>query len=296
MFENYNFVDYLINIVLAIIMFGIGLSLTVKEFRNIFAYPKSLLTALTVQLFIIPVIAFIVAWFSPITPEARTGIVLVSLCASGASSNLLTHLFRGNVALAISMTTINSFITLFSIPLISTLALNIFLGINRSIELPVLETIIQIFVVTIIPAALGVYFRKLKEDFALKLEKHLRYILVILLGMVFSVKIFFAEGSGGTGIELKDALAVLPPLLILNVLAMLTGLIVGMPLKIPFADRFTISIEVGLHNTALALLIAGTIIKSPEMEKPAIVYAAFSFFTAALFVYVVKKFGKKNPG
>jgi bile acid:Na+ symporter, BASS family len=289
MFSTYSLIDLLISLVLALIMMGIGLTLSISDLKKIFSQPRSLITALAVQLLIIPVLAFAIAFLSTLNDAEKAGIVIVSLCASGASSNLITHLFKGNVALAISMTTINSFITLLSIPVLSNLALYLIMGVNREIQLPVLETILQIFVITIIPAAIGVYIRIIKENLANKMENPLKYALTIMLAIVFIIKIFFNEKEGGTGISFSETHHIIPYMLLLNFLAMTVGLIVAKFLKLPFTDQFTISIEVGLHNTALALLIAGTILKSPDMEKPAVVYAMFSFFTAIIFVFLAKK-------
>jgi bile acid:Na+ symporter, BASS family len=294
MFLSYTLTDILINVVLALIMLGIGFSLTITDFKKIFNHPRSLLTALSVQLFIVPIIAFVIAFLSGLTDAEKVGMVLVSLCASGASSNLITHLFKGNVALAISMTTINSFITLLSIPILTNVALKIFMGIETEVHLPVGDTILQIFIITIVPAAIGVYIRRTKENIAIKLEKPLKYILTLLLALVFTIKIFFGQASGGTGISFSETIHILPFMLLLNVFTMTAGLLVAKILKLPFTDQFTISIEVGLHNTALALLIGGTILNMPEIEKPAVVYAMFSFFTAVIFVYLVKKFTRKT--
>jgi BASS family bile acid:Na+ symporter len=291
---GYSFVDVLINLVLAVIMLGIGLSLTPRDFRNIFVRPKSLLTALGIQLFIVPFFAFLIAALSGLPEPMKVGLVIVSLCASGASSNLITHLFKGNVALAISMTTINSLITLLSIPLLVNLALYIFLGVHREIRLPFWETMLQIFLVTIIPATIGVIIRKWKEKLALALERPLKIILPILLATVFTIKIFVGESYGGSGISFQEVLLLILPLFILNLLAMTSGFFGGRLLRLPFRDQFTISIEVGLHNTALALLISGTILQNTDMEKPALVYAMFSFFTAILFVALIKAIFRPN--
>lgn len=288
MFSDYLFIDFFINLVLAIIMLGLGLSLTLNDFRNIFVHPRSLITALAIQLFIVPLIAFGIAWFSPLSPPMKAGMVIVALCASGASSNLITHLFKGNVALAISMTTINSLLTLLSIPLVATLTLRIFLGVESNISLPIPETILQIFLITVFPAAIGVFIRHKRKNFALSAEKPLKYILPVMLATVFTIKIFFGESSGGTGITFHEVLHIIPYMLLLNFMAMAAGFFGGRAIRLPFPDQFTISIEVGLHNTALALLISGTILNSPEMEKPAVVYAMFSFFTAIIFVVVIK--------
>ena len=294
MFVAYNFIDILINLVLALIMLGIGLSLRISDFKGIFMHPRSLITALTVQLFIIPIIAFCIAWISGLTDSEKVGIVIVSLCASGASSNLITHLFKGNVPLAISMTTINSFITLISIPLMTNLALYVFMGVGKNIRLPVLETILQIFMITIVPAGIGILIRMKKERLAQKTERPLKFILPVLLALVFTLKIFLGKTSGGTGITLTETLQIIPFMLLLNFMAMFAGFLIARLIKLSFSDQFTIAIEVGLHNTALALLIAGTILRDVAMEKSAVVYAMFSFFTVVLFVYFIKLVFKRK--
>lgn len=285
----WNISDFLVNAVLGLIMFGIGLSLTLPDFKNIFFRPKSLIIALGIQLLLIPAAAFLIAFLSPMNPEMKIGLVLVSLCASGASSNLVTHLFRGNVALAISMTSINSFVTLLTIPLLANLALIVFLGHGSEIILPVGKTILQIFLVTLIPASAGVFVRHIFPKTAISLEKPLKFIMPAMLAAVFSLKIFSGEQSGGTGITLDDIFHIFPYMLLLNLAAMLLGFYVSGFFRVSFKDQYTTSIEVGLHNTALALLIAGTILRLPDMEKPALVYAMFSFFTAIIFVWLIKR-------
>jgi BASS family bile acid:Na+ symporter len=289
--SGYHYIDILVNAVLAIIMFGLGLSLTLKDFKHIFLNPKAIITCLSVQVFVIPLIAFCIALLSGLNPEQKVGIVLVAVCASGASSNLITHLVKGNVALAISMTTLNSFITLLTLPFIVSMALLLFLGKESQITLPVGETVLQIFLVTIVPASIGLYIRKMQEHFAIKMERPLKFILPLLLGVVFTLKIFGGEKQGGSGITIADTLRIFPYVLLLNFLAMLAGYYISKLMRLNFRNQFTIAIEVGLHNTALALLVAGTILQSPEMEKPALVYAMFTFFSAFLFIYIIK--GKK---
>ncbi|MFN8259092.1 MAG: bile acid:sodium symporter family protein [Bacteroidales bacterium] len=285
---NIHLVDILINSVLAFIMLGVGLSLTVEDFKKILIYPKALITGLTVQIFLVPGIAFLIAFLSPISAEQKVGIVLVSTCASGASSNLITHLVRGNVALAISMTTVNSFLTLVTLPFTVNIALYIFLHSNQEINLPYLNTILQIFMVTLLPAFIGVMLRKISIGFATKMEKPLKIILPTILFSVFAIKFLAAENHGGSGITRHEMFELFPPMLILNFLAMFAGYIIAKFMKLNFQKQFTIAIEVGLHNTALALVVAGTIIRSPEMEKPALVYALFTIFSAILFVYFLK--------
>lgn len=285
---DYHYIDVFVNLVLAIIMFGLGLSLTIHDFKQIFINPKAIITSLSVQILVIPIIALLIASLSGLNSEQKVGIVLVSVCASGASSNLITHLVKGNVALAISMTTLNSLITLLTLPFVVSIALYLFLGKESHITLPVGETIMQIFVVTIVPASVGIYIRKIATRFAIGMEKPLKFILPVLLGLVFTFKIFGGEKQGGSGITFSEGINIFPYVLLLNLLAMLAGYYIAKMMRLDYRNQFTIAIEVGLHNTALALLVAGSILKSPEMEKPALVYALFTFFSAILFVYAVK--------
>jgi bile acid:Na+ symporter, BASS family len=285
---DYHVVDFLVNLVLFIIMFGLGLSLTLLDFKQIMVNPKAIITCLSIQIFVIPVIAYCIACLSGLSQEQKVGIVLISACASGASSNLITHLVRGNVALSISMTTLNSFLTLLTLPFIVSMSLDLFLGRQSEITLPVTETIIQIFLVTLVPAALGIYVRNISTRFAERMEKPLKIILPILLGLVFTFKIFGKESQGGSGITYMEAVRIFPFVLLLNVVAMFTGYYIAKLMKLSFRNQFTIAIEVGLHNTALALLVSGTILQTPDMEKPALVYAMFTFFSAILFVFAIK--------
>lgn len=286
--SDFHYVDILINTVLAIIMLGVGLSLEFKDFKQVIIAPKAIISGLAIQIFIIPLIAFGIAFLSGLTPEQQVGIVLVSTCASGASSNLVTHLVRGNVALAITMTSFNSILTLITLPFIVSVAIFVFLAKDAQISLPFGETILQIFLVTIIPAFVGILIRKIKTSFAVGMEKPLKIILPVLLCIVFVIKIFAGEKQGGSGITFSEVLYIFPSVLALNILAMTVGYYISKWLKLEYRDQFTIAIEVGLHNTALALLVAGTILNSAEMEMPALVYAMFTFFSAFLFVYVVK--------
>jgi bile acid:Na+ symporter, BASS family len=292
--EGYDLSDFVVTGTLALIMAGIGLSLTGTDFKNIFLRPKAIITALSVQLIIVPALAFLIASISGLSEEARVGLVIISACASGATSNLITHLFRGNVALAISMTTINSLVTVVWVPFVIKIALWTFMRKTAEISLPFFETVLQIFLVILIPASFGMLIRAIRKEMALKLEKPLKYILPTLLAVVFSIKLFGGESLGGSGMTFREGIGIFPWCLLLNLLAMWAGYITARIIKLQFRNQFTVAIEVGLHNTTLAFLVAGALLHSTEMEKPAIVYAMFSFFTAVIFVYILKKYIK--PG
>jgi BASS family bile acid:Na+ symporter len=285
-------IDILISIVLAFIMFGIGLSVPAVKFRNIFVYPRAMIIGLASQMIGLPVLAFIVAYFSGLPPIYQVGIIILAACPGGTTSGYITYLFKGNVALSISLTSINSLITLISIPVVVNLGLLAFFGTTTEIHLPVLETVIKIFGVTIIPATLGVLMRAWKPLVAEKVEYPLKIVFSILFAVVLIIMVFAGEQEGGSGITIYQIFQLLPVLLIINLASFVIGFLSGKLPGLGYKTSFTIGIEVAMQNTTLAFLVGNTMLHSHEMIKPALVYAMFSFFTALLFSAVMKKLNK----
>lgn len=301
---EYNFADILISSVLALIMFGIGLSLTFQNFKNIFLFPKAIITGLSAQMLVLPIIAFLFAIFSDLPAEWKVGLIILAVCPGGTTSNFITYLLNGNTALSVSMTTINSFLTLFSIPFIVNIGLIYFLGENTEFHLPFLKTILQIFYITIIPASIGVLIKSKLPMIANRLNSQIsipisilktmkfnliKSITIVLLGIVFAIKLFASEGSGGTGLTRNDFIQLLPIGLLFNATGLLFGYFVSVAMNLKDRTPMTIGIEVGLQNTTLAFLVAGTLLQNSEMQKPALVYAFFSFWTAIIFGLITKR-------
>jgi BASS family bile acid:Na+ symporter len=291
-FGFYSYIDIFISLVLGFIMFGIGLSLTPQNFRNIAVYPKSFLVGLSAQMIALPLIAFMIADVSNLSLPYKIGLILLAACPGGTTSGFITYFFKGNVALSITLTAINSILTLFSIPFITNLALQHYYGERTVIHLPFLETVIQIFMVTILPASLGVLFKYFKPQTADRIQKPLKFILIFALAVVFVIKFFASEQHGGTGISMGEFMQILPFALLLNVACMLTGYFVGILSKLGKRNSYTISVEAAVHNTTLAFLIAGALLQNQHMVKPSLVYSLFSFWTALLWSMVVKKLNK----
>jgi bile acid:Na+ symporter, BASS family len=284
--------DLLISIALAFIMFGIGLSVPVASFRNIMVYPRSMIIGLSSQMIGLPILAFAVAWLSGLPPVYQVGIIILASCPGGTTSGFLTYLFKGDVALAISLTSINSFITLITIPLIVNLGLLFFFGTTTEIHLPVLDTIIQIFMVTILPATAGVLLRNWKQSLAQRLEGPLKIIFSALFAIVLAVMVFAGEKEGGSGITLDEIFYLLPVLLIINLFSFVLGFLSGKVTGLGYRKSFTLGIEVSMQNTTLAFLVGNTILHSHDMIKPALVYAMFSFVTAMIYSAVTKKLNR----
>lgn len=285
-------IDILISVVLAFIMFGIGLSVPAVSFRNIFVYPRAMIIGLTSQMIGLPILAFAVASLSGLPPVYQVGIIILAACPGGTTSGFLTYIFRGNVALAISLTSINSLITLISIPIVVNLGLLAYFGTTTAIHLPVVETVIKIFGVTILPAVIGVLIRSWKPAFAKKAEVPLKIVFSTLFAIVLIIMIFAGEQDGGSGITTPQIFQLLPVMLIINVVSFAFGFLSGKLPGLDFKTSFTIGIEVSMQNTTLAFLVGNTMLHSHEMIKPALVYAMFSFITALIYSAIMKKINK----
>ena len=178
---SFTFIDILISIVLASIMFVLGLSLTADSFKNIILFPKAFFIGLGSQMIVLPLLAFIIVMFSNLPDVYKVGIIILAVCPGGTTSGFVTFLLKGNVALSISLTAVNSLLTIFSIPLIVNIALHYYMHKDVAVHLPMLTSIIQIFFVTLLPTTLGVILRSLKPIIAEILQKRIKYILIITI-------------------------------------------------------------------------------------------------------------------
>jgi len=282
-------INILLNIVLGMIMFGLGLSLTREDFRHLFDQPRALSIGLASQILLLPFLAWIVALQSGLGAEMQVGIMILSVCPGGITSNLVSYYVKGNVALAIRLTVCNALLSLITVPALVNLFLQHFMNNGRMIELPFWKTMFDIFVVTIMPAIFGMLARHSYTSHALKIEKNLNIILTILLIVVFAFKFLAGNEKGGTAMTIADLQKLSVWMIALNIGSMLIGYLAGLLGRVSFRNRITIAVEVGLHNTALALLIAGDKLKIPAMEKPALVYALYSFAITFLVAWAFMK-------
>jgi bile acid:Na+ symporter, BASS family len=285
----FSFLDLLLSFILAFIMLGVGLSLTPGSFKNLILFPKPLVVGLTSQIIILPVLAFLITLFSNMSLPFKVGLIILASCPGGTTSGVLTYFFKGNVALSIIFTSINSILTLFTIPFIVNLGLLYYYGKSTIIHLSYLETIIQIFAITIVPAFIGVLIRKYKPHFASRAQRPIKVLLIFALAIVFTILFFAGNKTGGTGITFEEILNILPWVLLLNALCMAWGFLLGIITKLGIMNSYTIGIEASVHNTTLAFLVAGTLLHEPDMVKPSLIYAMFSFWTAIIYTFIIKK-------
>jgi len=281
------FSDYFLPVTLAIITLGMGLSVTVRDFKNVFFRPRAVIVGILCQIFLLPIVAFSIALFTNIDPYFKVGLIIIAACPGGATSNLITYLLEGNVALSISMTALNSIITLISIPVNVSIALLVFIHADAEISLPVGETILKVFLLTIVPAYVGIRIRNRRTALAEKLHQPLKVILPFILLLVYLGVLFIDEGAE-TATRL-DFLNLLPYAFILNVASMLLGWIVSRLTRLKKRDRYTVAIEVGLQNSALAIFVASTLLENQVMAMVAVVYGSFTFFSTGLLAWGIKR-------
>jgi BASS family bile acid:Na+ symporter len=220
--------------------------------------------------------------------------MILAACPGGTTSGLVTYLFRGNVALSVSLTIINSLLTIFTIPIIVNFSLDYYLHQKVSISLPLIDTVIHIFIITILPAIAGLYLKRIYPEFSAFLQKYLKYLLIILLAAVYSVKFFADIATGGSGITRVEVFEILPYAIAFNLLSYMFSIGIGRLTKLNMRDTLTIALEVSLQNTTLALLIGGTLLQNQDLIKPALIYAMFSFWISIILGILTISLHKKK--
>jgi BASS family bile acid:Na+ symporter len=273
---------------LAIIMLGMGLSLALGDFKRLFKHPKAILTGLLNQLVLLPIAGFSIMYFFDLPPVYAVGVILIAACPGGPTSNLLTFMAKGDAALSISLTAFSSLITIFTIPFIVNLAMEIYFGSGQYVALPVVQTILQIMVITIIPVSLGMFIKYRSPKTAKKFEKAVKIasgilITVIILGAILKQRDIVIPAFKQVGL----------PILILNIVTIFVGFYSAKLLGLNFRQSSTVSIESGIQNGTLAIAIAAgtTLLDNPQMAIPPAVYSILMFISGALVVYW---YGKKN--
>jgi BASS family bile acid:Na+ symporter len=183
------FTAVLLPIGLAIVMLGMGLTLLPEDFQRITRYPKAVAVGLASQLLFLPIVGFLVASVVPMQPEIAVGLMIVAICPGGPSSNLITYFAKGDVALSVTLTALSSAITVFTIPILGNLALRYFIGQNAAIALPIPRTMLQIFIITLVPVGLGMWIRQQFPDLARRLEKVTNRLAVAILVAIITAVI-----------------------------------------------------------------------------------------------------------
>lgn len=274
---------------LFIIMFGMGLSLKIADFTRVIQQPKAAMVGISAQLIVLPLIAFALAIAFQLPAELAVGLMIISFAPGGVTSNVFTNLAKGDVALSISLTAVASLVTAFTIPLLTLMSMNYFIGEAEAFELPLLKTIIKLLVITVVPVAIGMFIFAKWQGLANKIEPVIRIFSVVILFLII-LAIVLKNKAQMVDFFVQAGLATLT----LNVLVLGFGYFIGKVLKLSQAQSISIGYEVGIQNGTLALLVAGTIIGNSTMMIPAVTYSILMFVTGFIFGWLIKK-AKPNP-
>ena len=271
-------------VVLILVMFGLGLSLTLDDFKRVFAFPMAAAIGLGAQLIGVPLVAFVLAYMWAPTPAIAVGLVILAACPSGVTANAYSFASRADVALCVTLTAITSVITVLTIPFLTYLALQFFFEEGQVPDLPVAEMLRALAIVTVIPVSIGMTARAMMPILARWLLEPLRRVTLILL-------LFVIVGATLSGYEAIRENFVRAGLLVasMNLLTMGIGYGLARLARLPAAQVVTITFEVGVQNLTLALLVILTVLREPDLAIATLLYSAVMPVTALGFMYMARR-------
>ncbi len=268
---------------LAVIMFAMGLTLVLDDFKRVLVQPKDFAVGAFGQMILLPAVTFGLVSFWPMDPEFAVAFMILAACPGGVTSNVLTFMARGDTALSISLTAVISLVSVFTIPLITSFALVHFMG-AAGVDLPIGETIVKIFGLVTVPVVLGMIVRHFASGFAQRIERFMRHAATALLILIILVAVYSQRAT------IVDAfLQAGPASLVLNIVMMLIGYYLAVLFRAGRRQRICISLEVGVQNSATAIVIAGSMLGIEKMIIPPGIYGLLMFGTAGLFIYWVTR-------
>jgi BASS family bile acid:Na+ symporter len=277
--ESNIFTSLILPIALGTMMLGMGLSLVPEDFQRVGKYPKAVAIGLISQLLILPLIGLAIAKLLPMQPAIATGLMILALCPGGVSSNLVTFLAMGDVALSVTLTALSSLITVFTIPIFANLASQHFFGQGAVVELPIGTTIGQIFAITFLPIAIGMSIRQFVPKLSTKLEKVTSISATILLAVIILLLII-KEWSRLPNFIVQVGIGVL----LLNTLSMGAGFYLSKLFNLNYKQQICISIEVGMQNGTLAIAITAGLLNNPDMAIPGAIYSLLMYLTGCMAI------------
>jgi BASS family bile acid:Na+ symporter len=276
--------DLLLPLSIGIIMFGLGLSLTMDDFRRVARYPLAVGFGLFLQVVLLPFAAVLIAIALKLRPELALGLMLVAAAPGGATANIYSHLAKGDVALNITLTAVNSVIALITLPIVINLSLEYFYGTGQYVP-PPHRKIVEVAAIILIPVLIGMFVRARSEAFAKRMEKPVKIFSIAVLTILIFAAIYIERAN-----LLSSIVAVGLACLLFNVVSMLTGYLAPLALKLPERQAIAITMEIGIHNTALAIYVALNVLNNPAASLVPGIYTLCMYLTATLFaVYVSKR-------
>lgn len=276
------FTQILLPFSLALIMFGMGLSLTIRDFTRLWKAPISIGAGLIGQIIIMPLIALGICALFDLSAPLAVGLMILAACPGGTLSNVISQLAKANLALSVSLTAISTFICVFSTPFIIQFAMVHFAG-EQAVEFSLLGTAIGLFVVTLVPVMIGISIRHHFTALALRAEVYFqRFSLAFMIIMIIALVIKERH------LLVSSFEQVFFACLALNLVSIIMGLLLAKTFSLSFNDAITLGIEVGIQNATLAILIAISFLKSPQFAVTAGVYGLAMYIGPLILVFWAK--------
>ena len=276
-------VTNILPLALAFIMLTLGLGLTGQDFIRVINQPKDFLIGLLSQIILLPIVAFIIIKIWPISPELAIGVMIIASAPGGVTSNILTSLARGDVALSISLTAVISLLSVITVPFVVLTSVDL-LGLNNITEnISLLSMAIQMFLIVAAPTFLGMIIRKYANNFTLKFEPTAKKIsvalfIVVLIGAILSEKENLVNYFAQAGLIT----------LLLNILMMILAYNLAKIFGSGSQQKKAISIECGLQNGTLAIFVGTVLFGGGVYIIPAATYSLIMFLTSILFVFFLR--------
>ena len=266
---------------LALVMFGLGLSLAIEDFRRLLQYPKAVVVALVLQVLALPAACYLLIVAFGLPPVFAVGLMLLAASPGGVSANLFSHLFGGNVAMNISLTAINTILSIATLPLIANWAIATFAKTGQVVPLQ-FGKVAEVIAVVLVPVLIGMVVAAKKPGLAQRLEKPFKIFSALVLA-AFALIAIAKEWTA-----LVETFAVVgPAVVVFNLVSLLAGYYLsrGAGMDKPMATA--ISFEIGIHNGTLAIFVALSVLDNFQLALPAAIYSVSMYITATLFGMLV---------
>lgn len=273
-------------IALAIVMAGMGLELTLKDFARVSKHPKAVLIALFCQLILLVGIAFLICKILALPPLLAVGLMLLAASPGGTTANLFSYLYKGDIALNITLTAINAIVAAVFLPFIVNFSILHFMNEGQQVGLQFTK-VLQVFLIILVPVCIGMLIRHYAPHLAEKLNRPVRifavvFLLIIILGAIIKERSNLFDYIGQIGLATALFCAI----------SLMVGYFVPRILGINSYQARACAFEIGIHNSTLAMTIALTIMASTTIAMPAAVYSIFMYIFATIFGTLITRFEK----
>ena len=275
----------LLFIALGLVMFGLGLSLTVGDFKRLMHHPRAVVLALALQVLVLPAACYALIVLLGVAPIYAVGLMLLAASPGGVSANLFSHLFGGNVAMNISLTAINTVLSIVSLPLITNWAINTFAHTGQVVPLQ-FGKVVEVIVIVLVPVVLGMAVHRRAPAFSARMEKPMKIFSAVVLAAFALIAIAkewtaLVESFAGIG----------PAVLLFNAISLASGYYLSRAAGLDKSMATAISFEIGIHNSTLAIFIALSVLGNFQLALPAAIYSVSMYVLATLFGTLVLRRG-----